>query len=207
MLVLLHAGSLSTWPCMGPGGCYYAAQHCSRHVAWGSQWPRCAPDCCASACAPEHRRAAYSSGAGCNNFLAAAVLLVLVCLLCRYNHSGVTALRFEADYSGLMHFTTAECVVDVEVVEDKVIEVPDNSTAANSTDADADKAGDSKAEGAADAKSEKEEEAKEGEAKAEKEGDKAAPEKGACAAALTCSLQRSGWPVILQRKGLIGTAP
>lgn len=43
--------------------------------------------------------------------------------LCRYNHSGVTALRFEADYSGLMHFTTAECVVEVEVVEDKIIEV------------------------------------------------------------------------------------
>lgn len=55
--------------------------------------------------------------------------------LCRYNHSGVTALRFEADYSGMIHFTTAECVVEVEVVEDKVIEVPDNSTtAANSTD-------------------------------------------------------------------------
>lgn len=98
--------------------------------------------------------------------------------LCRYNHSGVTALRFEADYSGLMHFTTAECVVDVEVVEDKVIEVPDNSTATtNSTDAD--KGGD-KAEGAADAKSEKEE-AKEG-AKAEEESDKATPEKGAFAA-------------------------
>jgi hypothetical protein len=47
----------------------------------------------------------------------------LLDLLCRYNHSGVTALRFEADYSGLMHFTTAECVVEVEVVEDKIIEV------------------------------------------------------------------------------------
>lgn len=52
----------------------------------------------------------------------------------RYNHSGVTALRFEADYSGLIHFTAAECLVEVEVVEDKVIEVPDNSTT-NSTDA------------------------------------------------------------------------
>lgn len=45
----------------------------------------------------------------------------------------MTALRFEADYSGLIHFTTAECLVEVEVVEDKVIEVPDNSTT-NSTD-------------------------------------------------------------------------
>jgi len=58
-----------------------------------------------------------------------------IALLCRrYNHSGVTALRFEADYSGLIHFTAAECLVEVEVVEDKVIEVPDNSTT-NSTDA------------------------------------------------------------------------
>lgn len=46
----------------------------------------------------------------------------------------MTALRFEADYSGLTHFTTAECVVEVEVVEDKVIEVPDNSTTTATAD-------------------------------------------------------------------------
>lgn len=68
-------------------------------------------------------------------------------------------MRFEADYSGLMHFTTAECVVEVEVVEDKVIEVPDNSTiSTNSTDAKKDS--DSK-DKAADAKSEKDESADE----------------------------------------------
>jgi hypothetical protein len=83
---------------------------------------------------------------------------------CRYNHSGVTALRFEADYSGLMHFTTAECVVDVEVVEDKIIEVPDNSTKANSTEAETSE------EGAA-AKSEEE--------KSEKEGEKEGADKDA----------------------------
>lgn len=34
---------------------------------------------------------------------------------CRYNHSGVTALRFEADWSGLINLDKAECVVEVEV--------------------------------------------------------------------------------------------
>eukprot|EP00879_Flechtneria_rotunda_P024057 GHRR01025481.1.p1 GENE.GHRR01025481.1~~GHRR01025481.1.p1 ORF type:complete len:539 (+),score=222.19 GHRR01025481.1:412-2028(+) len=41
----------------------------------------------------------------------------------RYNSSGVTTLRFEADYSSLLHFSIAECVVEVSIVEDKVIEV------------------------------------------------------------------------------------
>lgn len=58
---------------------------------------------------------------------------------CRYNQSGVTTLRFEADYSSLLHFSSAECVVELEVIEDKVIEVPvpANKTeraAANATD-------------------------------------------------------------------------
>jgi hypothetical protein len=35
----------------------------------------------------------------------------------------VTALRFEADYSGLLHFSSAECVIEQDVTEDKVIEV------------------------------------------------------------------------------------
>uniref|UniRef100_A0A383VU00 Uncharacterized protein n=1 Tax=Tetradesmus obliquus TaxID=3088 RepID=A0A383VU00_TETOB len=57
----------------------------------------------------------------------------------RYNQSGVTTLRFEADYSSLLHFSSAECVVELEVIEDKVIEVPvpANETeraAANATD-------------------------------------------------------------------------
>ncbi|WIA17622.1 hypothetical protein OEZ85_014432 [Tetradesmus obliquus] len=57
----------------------------------------------------------------------------------RYNQSGVTTLRFEADYSSLLHFSSAECVVELEVIEDKVIEVPvpANKTeraAANATD-------------------------------------------------------------------------
>lgn len=111
----------------------------------------------------------------------------------------MTALRFEADYSGMIHFTTAECVVEVEVVEDKVIEVPDNSTttaAANSTDkadaasskGDTDKAadddkskdGDSKA-ASGDSAADKEEKEKKSETEAaedeekkgeDKEGDK-----------------------------------
>jgi hypothetical protein len=33
----------------------------------------------------------------------------------RYNHSGVTALRFEADWSGLVHLDKAECIVEIEV--------------------------------------------------------------------------------------------
>ena len=33
----------------------------------------------------------------------------------RYNHSGVTALRFEADWSGLVGLDKAECVVEAEV--------------------------------------------------------------------------------------------
>lgn len=33
----------------------------------------------------------------------------------RYNHSGVTALRFEGDWSGLVQLDKAECVVEVEV--------------------------------------------------------------------------------------------
>jgi hypothetical protein len=33
----------------------------------------------------------------------------------RYNHSGVTALRFDADWSGLVALDRAECVVEVEV--------------------------------------------------------------------------------------------
>eukprot|EP00775_Hariotina_reticulata_P013787 gene13787-13908_t len=41
----------------------------------------------------------------------------------RYNHSGTTSLRFEADYSGLLHFSNAECLVELDVVEDLVIEV------------------------------------------------------------------------------------
>jgi hypoxia up-regulated 1 len=58
-----------------------------------------------------------------------------------------------------MHFTTAECVVEVEVVEDKVIEVPDNSTTSmNSTEAEKDS--NSKDE-AADAKSDKDQSADE----------------------------------------------
>jgi hypothetical protein len=56
-----------------------------------------------------------------------------------------------------MHFSTAECVVEVEVVEDKVIEVPDNSTTTtNSTDAEKDSNSKDKA---ADAKSDKDQSA------------------------------------------------
>ncbi|KIZ04287.1 hypothetical protein MNEG_3673 [Monoraphidium neglectum] len=42
----------------------------------------------------------------------------------RYNHSGVTALRFDADWSGLVALDRAECVVEVEVMEEKTIQVP-----------------------------------------------------------------------------------
>jgi hypothetical protein len=82
----------------------------------------------------------------------------------------VTALRFEADYSGMIHFTTAKCVVEVEVVEDKVVEVPDNSTSAsakNSTDDKSDDAA-SKDGDKADEKDEK----KDGAEKTEKDEDK-----------------------------------
>lgn len=97
----------------------------------------------------------------------------------------MTALRFEADYSGMIHFTTAECVVEVEVVEDKVIEVPDNWTASTNDTERTEKDVDSKAESknekgdeksekkdesADETKSEKEENGKDG---ADKDGDKA----------------------------------
>jgi hypoxia up-regulated 1 len=59
---------------------------------------------------------------------------------CSYNQSGVTTLRFEADYSSLLHFSSAECIVELDVTEDKVIEVPvpanvTDAAAANATDA------------------------------------------------------------------------
>jgi hypothetical protein len=65
-------------------------------------------------------------------------------VLCRYNQSGVTTLRFEADYSSLLHFSSAECVVELDVTEDKVIEVPvpaneTDAAAANAADAAGDK--------------------------------------------------------------------
>lgn len=46
------------------------------------------------------------------------------CFCCRYNQSGVTALRFDADYSGLLDFDRAECIIETEVLEDKIVEVP-----------------------------------------------------------------------------------
>jgi hypoxia up-regulated 1 len=56
----------------------------------------------------------------------------------------VTTLRFEADYSSLLHFSSAECIVELEVIEDKIIEVPvpaneTDAAAANATDSASDK--------------------------------------------------------------------
>jgi len=61
--------------------------------------------------------------------------------IARYNHSGLFALRFEADYSGLIHVNSADCYVEQEVLEDKVIEVPVET---NSTEADGETAKDAK---------------------------------------------------------------
>ena len=74
--------------------------------------------------------------------------LLCCCSYLRYNHSGLFALRFEADYSGLIHVNSADCYIDQEVMEDKVIEVPVET---NSTEADGEAAKDAKgASGAAD---------------------------------------------------------
>ncbi|EFJ52505.1 heat shock protein Hsp70G [Volvox carteri f. nagariensis] len=46
----------------------------------------------------------------------------------RYNTSGLVSLRFEADYSGLFRLDKVEAVVEYEVMEEKIIEVPVNET-------------------------------------------------------------------------------
>jgi hypothetical protein len=53
----------------------------------------------------------------------------------RYNFSGTLSLRFEADYSGLIHFTSADCTVESEVMEEKIVEVPVNGTEGEGEDA------------------------------------------------------------------------
>eukprot|EP00198_Chlamydomonas_reinhardtii_P001208 XP_001690543.1 ER-located HSP110/SSE-like protein [Chlamydomonas reinhardtii] len=85
----------------------------------------------------------------------------------RYNTSGQISLRFEADYSGLLRLDKVEAVVEYEVMEEKIIEVPvnetDTATGAEGAGADAD------------TKAEKSGEAEEKAAKADAEaaGDKA----------------------------------
>ncbi|KXZ47053.1 hypothetical protein GPECTOR_38g290 [Gonium pectorale] len=46
----------------------------------------------------------------------------------RYNTSGQVSIRFEADYGGLLHLDKVEAVVEYEVMEEKVIQVPINET-------------------------------------------------------------------------------
>ncbi|KAI8464405.1 MAG: Hsp70 protein-domain-containing protein [Monoraphidium minutum] len=94
----------------------------------------------------------------------------------RYNHSGVTALRFEADWSGLVALDKAECVVEVEVMEERILEVPvQEGDAKDGAAADAkggEKDGkDGKADGNEDKSGDKSDE-KEGEKEEVKDGDK-----------------------------------
>jgi hypothetical protein len=53
----------------------------------------------------------------------------------RYNFSGTLALRFEADYSSLIHFASADCTVETEVMEEKIVEVPANTTEGDTKEA------------------------------------------------------------------------
>lgn len=95
----------------------------------------------------------------------------------RYNHSGVTALRFEADWSGLVALDKAECVVEAEVMVEETIEVPAEEGAGNATEAAAGAADGKKADAKADAK---EEEKKDAEAAAgAKDDEKEAGKDGA----------------------------
>ncbi|KAG2448832.1 hypothetical protein HYH02_006183 [Chlamydomonas schloesseri] len=66
----------------------------------------------------------------------------------RYNTSGQISLRFEADYSGLLRLDKVEAVVEYEVMEEKIIEVPVNETeaGAGATNATTTEGGDAKAD-------------------------------------------------------------
>ncbi|KAG2432896.1 hypothetical protein HXX76_008627 [Chlamydomonas incerta] len=84
----------------------------------------------------------------------------------RYNTSGQISLRFEADYSGLLRLDKVEAVVEYEVMEEKIIEVPVNETEA----ADGAAAAGEGADAGADAKAEKGAEGEAKDAKADAEG-------------------------------------
>jgi hypothetical protein len=106
---------------------------------------------------------------------------------CRYNQSGVTTLRFEADYSSLLHFSSAECVVELDVTEDKVIEVPvpaneTDAASANGTDAAGDQDAAAAAADAKDAAADKKD-AEESDTSKDEQQEEGAEKKGDDAAA------------------------
>ncbi|KAF8058449.1 HSP70-17 [Scenedesmus sp. PABB004] len=111
----------------------------------------------------------------CDPALAAYTVAGITDAIERYNHSGVTTLRFEADLSGLLSFASAECVVELEVMEERVIEVPLPANDTDAGDAGGAKAGEAEAakgEEAGDAKANEAEAAKSeeaGDAKGDKE--------------------------------------